>query len=111
MCVWVRDLHVPLCTLATGRGVHITSTGKGHTKHKAKKQNINKDDKISCVCVAAKTTLVLKQTSKQGRQNFLCVCVFVSSSVCWFAAPLLLCCCCLIFVFIFIIFVFAFIFA
>ena len=52
LCVWVRDLYVPLCTLATGRGVHITSTGKGHTKHKAKKQNINKEDKISCVFVS-----------------------------------------------------------
>ena len=51
LCVWVRDLHVPLCTLATGRGVHISSTGKGHTKHKAKKQNINKEDKfLVCLC-------------------------------------------------------------
>ena len=32
LCVWVR----PLCTLAAGRGVHISSTGKGHTKQRSR---------------------------------------------------------------------------
>ena len=69
MCVWVRDLHVPLCTLATGRGVHITSTGKGHTKHKAKKQNINKEDKISCVFVSRRK----KKEEANKKQKISCV--------------------------------------
>ena len=45
LCVWVR----PLCTLAAGRGVHISSTGKGHTKQRSR-TSTKKTKFLVCLC-------------------------------------------------------------
>ena len=68
-----------------------------------------------CTLATAKQHTKERRTITAEKQNFLCVLcrgesharalqlplllfrfLFLSSSVCWFAAPLLLCCCCLI---------------
>ena len=45
LCVWMRHL----CTLAAGRGVHISSTGKGHTKQRSR-TSTKKTKFLVCLC-------------------------------------------------------------
>ena len=97
LCVWVRDLHVPLWTLATG---------KQHTKEKrittASKQGTQN---VLCVCVAAKEERKKKKKQTRNRksaENLVCVAAKATACCRLFADLLLLCCCCVIFALIFV---------
>ena len=89
--VWVRDLYVPLCTLATGRGVHISSTGKGHTKQRSRTSTRKKN--FFCVLCRGENH-ARAQANKQTRETkfLVCLClrVFLCVLVCCSSAALLL---------------------
>ena len=101
MIVYVTStLHGRICTYL----VHIVRTSQGfcmclcvhisnsQTTYERKKDNNSRKTKFLVCFVSRRKPRSCSSAPASSLFRFL----FLSSSVCWFAAPLLLCCCCLI---------------